>query len=201
MNLSEQLTLKFIDLKVIDSNDKAIYLYGFQQGALLLINILTLMIIGLIFDMLWQTLCFISSYSILRVYAGGYHAKTKLRCYLFSIGMMTTAIYLIKYISWGWSSYIITLIISSTIILMLAPVEAQNRPLDKLEKTVYRQKSIIILSFLVVLSTLLWFAKARQSSISICIALGGLAVVLVLGKLNKLGRDRIKLVLHKMEEE
>lgn len=184
MNLSEQLTLKLIELQVIDSNDKAIYLYGFQQGALLLINILTLMIIGIIFDMVWQTICFISSYSILRVYAGGYHAKTKLRCYLFSMGMMTTSLYLIKYIPWGWYRYIITLIVSSSIILMLAPVEDKNKPLDKLERSVYRQKSIIILIFLAGLSTLLWFAKARQSSVSICIALGGLAVVLVLGKLK-----------------
>lgn len=184
MNLSEQLTLKLIELQVIDCNDKAIYLYGFQQGTLLLINILTLMIIGIIFDMTWQTICFISSYSILRVYAGGYHAKTKLRCYLFSIGMMTISFYLIKHIPWSWLSYIVTLIVSSIIILMLAPVEDHNKPLDKLERSVYRQKSIIILSFLVGLSTLLWFAKARQSSISICIALGGLAIVLVLGRLK-----------------
>lgn len=201
MNLSEQLTLKLIELQVIDSNDKAIYLYGFQQGTLLLINILTLMIIGVFFNMTWQTMFFLSSYSVPRVYAGGYHAKTKLRCYLFSIGMITSSLYLIKYIPWGWYRYIITLIVSSSIILMLAPVEDKNKPLDKLERSVYRQKSITILSFLVGLSTLLWFAKARQASISICVALGGLAVVLVLGKLNKLGRDRIKLVLHKMEEE
>ena len=52
------------------------------------INISSALIIGLIFGKFFEAAVFIVAYCSLRSFAGGYHAKTPLRCYVFSVIML-----------------------------------------------------------------------------------------------------------------
>lgn len=54
--------------------------------------------IGFTFGMVWQSVLFTAAYMTLRVYAGGYHAPTQLRCYILSFIMVVTALLLIDWI-------------------------------------------------------------------------------------------------------
>ena len=60
-----------------------------------------MIIIGLLFNMICESIIFMVSYSILRIYAGGYHASTPIRCYLFSIVMIVAVLLLMKSIPWN----------------------------------------------------------------------------------------------------
>lgn len=83
--LSHRIADLFVKNEVIACEDKDVYIYGLEQGFLMLTNIVTTILIGLVFRMVWQSIVFMMAYIPLRIYAGGYHTKTQLRCYLFSI--------------------------------------------------------------------------------------------------------------------
>ena len=46
--------------------------------------------------MLFETIIFIITYIPIRIYAGGYHARTQTKCYIFSVFMLILALYIIK---------------------------------------------------------------------------------------------------------
>lgn len=49
------------------------------------LHIATIIVLGLFFNLLVESLVFYFSFIAIRKFAGGYHAKTPSRCYLFSV--------------------------------------------------------------------------------------------------------------------
>ncbi len=86
--LAERFTNKLIEWEIIKSEDKDLYTYGFWQGTIFIGNLLSVVVVGLLFGMLWQALVFTAAYGLLRIVAGGYHARTQRNCYIFSIAMI-----------------------------------------------------------------------------------------------------------------
>lgn len=186
MDISEKFANKLINMQLISSEEKDIYSYGFKQGFLLLLNTVTIIVVGFIFNMVWQTIIFMVAYSFIRDYAGGYHAKTPFRCYLFSIAMITTVLWLIKLIPWnGFICFIIT-VTSSIVILLIAPVEDSNKPLDRKEKEIFRKRTNINLSVLIGVILFFWFMGGKQISINIVMGIYMISAMLVLGKIKNI---------------
>lgn len=130
--------------------DKEVYRYGIQQGLNLTLNILTTIIIGVLCGMVYPSLLFLVCYMPLRSFCGGYHAKTHLRCYIYSVIMITSILLVAKYTTFNIVLYEILVLISLIIILLLAPVEDENKKLDNVEKSIFRKRAYII-AFLEVL--------------------------------------------------
>jgi accessory gene regulator B len=70
--------------KIIKQQDMDVYAYGIQNLLIFLFNLFSFMVIGAIFHTIMYTAVFILFYSVLRIYAGGYHASTAMRCYFIS---------------------------------------------------------------------------------------------------------------------
>ncbi len=181
MRFHEKITEALIAKSIISYEDKDIYTYGFKQGSLLLLNMITTIIIGLIFNVLWQCIVFLLAYIPLRSYAGGYHAKTQLRCYLFSIALMIIVSLITKHVYWNELSIIIVTLISSLIILLLAPVADRNKPLDFEEIQTYQTKSRLILLFEVFAICIFINLGFKEVSVCIMLSIMILAVMLLLG--------------------
>lgn len=82
----------------------------------------------------------------LRKNAGGFHASTRMRCMLLSVGMLiVTFACLIRY-NWPRTVYIFITAVSFLVILFLAPVENPNKRLDNAERKVYGRRTRIILT-------------------------------------------------------
>ena len=88
IDLSGKIAESLTNSGVITTEDRELYEYGLHHGLLMIINLLTTVVIGLLFKMVWQSFVFMIAYIPLRTYAGGYHAKTQFRCYLLSIVIM-----------------------------------------------------------------------------------------------------------------
>ena len=185
MRFYEKITENLAANGIIAYEDKDLYTYGFKQTSLILLNIITTIIIGLIFNVLWQCIVFLLAYVPLRSYAGGYHARTQLRCYLFSIALMIIVSLMIKYIYWNELSIMILTLVSSGVILKLAPIADANKPLDLKEEQVYKRKSRLILLFEVFLICV--FINLSNIQISICITLSIiiLSIMLLISYKNK----------------
>lgn len=181
MKLYEKITDKLIANSIITCEDKEIYVYGFEQSFLMLLNIMTTIVVGLIFNVLWQSIVFLLAYIPLRSYAGGYHARTQLRCYLLSIAIMVTFALMIKYISWNELSIMLLTLISCGVILMLAPIADNNKPLDSEEIKVYRNRTRIILLFEVFIICVFVNLGIREVSAYIMLSVLLLSIMLLLG--------------------
>lgn len=186
MNLSDKLTDKLLKMQIINSEEKELYYYGLKQGFLLLLNMMTVIIIGFIFNMIWQSVIFVITYSLLRAYAGGYHASTQAGCYLFSLVMIISVLWLIKLIPWnGFIIFIIT-IVASMIILIIAPVEDSNKPLDQKEKVIFKKRTNSILSVLAASALLFWLIDVNLISICMVMGICIISIMIVLGKIKNM---------------
>lgn len=104
--------------------------------------------IGVLISKLLESVIFILLYSTLRIYTGGYHAKTSLSCNIvFSLAFIMTLVqeqFMINnYCIW------LFVVISYIIIVKYSPVRNVNRTLDKYESEIYHIRSIIISTIMI----------------------------------------------------
>lgn len=179
---SEKLINVFIEHNIIDEKDCELYVYGASQAITMLLNFITIIVIGIIFDMLWQSVLFTITYIPIRTYAGGFHCRTPIKCYIFSVIMQIIILFLLK-INFLNDSIIILLIslFGSILSILLAPVEDINKKLDNLEIKVFRKKAIINIVIIQILTFLT--LKFTQFSLTTSLAICCSAFMLVLGKI------------------
>jgi len=173
----------------IPPGDREIYLFGVWQGLFMLLNIATMILIGLISGAFLYVLVFALAYIPLRSFAGGYHAKTQVRCYIASIIMMVFVARASIILPLDSLLVAALLIVFSVLIIALAPVGNANKPLDDLEIKAYKTKvtkicvaEVLFALIFLSLGTLVVFIGVFWS----------LAIVLALLVLEKLFGQRIK---------
>ena len=118
--------------------------FGLEQLFTNIIDILTLLGIGIFMKMLWHAIVFGAAFMFLRKYAGGFHTSTQIRCYYMTTFVIITTLWIIKYMPINNFIYYGLITISSIVILLLSPVESKNKELDGIEKIIYRRKTIEI---------------------------------------------------------
>ncbi|MEA5055961.1 accessory gene regulator B family protein [Anaerotignum propionicum] len=168
--------------KGLQEDDKDIYLFGVYQGAILLLNICTALLIGVALNMLLEIVIYLICFLPLRIFAGGYHAKTQLRCYIMS--SFTTVIILlgIQFLQqqesiWEFLSYIV----SFGIIWRFAPVADANKPLLEKEQVIYQKKVRKVLLLLTGIAALTYFLGFNIISTVIEVSVCFLSVILLMG--------------------
>lgn len=180
--LSERITGWLLANGAIPKEDKEIYRYGIQQGMITLLNLGTTMIIGMVFGKLLESLLFMAAYIPLRSYAGGYHAKTAVRCYFFSIVMISAVLWVMRYVTYSGLICGCLTAISGSMIWLLAPVEDRNKPLDDVEKGVYRKRARGIVLAESLLSFLTIFCSWKRLGMCMTLVLCVMVLMLLLGK-------------------
>ena len=68
-----------------NSEEIEIIQYGLHQAFFMLINFITIIICGLLWQELIFSLVLFTAIYFIRPYAGGYHADTEIRCYFLSV--------------------------------------------------------------------------------------------------------------------
>jgi len=168
-------------MKIIKAEDKELYSYGLYQGIVHLLNFLVILLIGFVLQMLWQSMIFTLCYSILRSYAGGYHARTQGKCFILSVLMVTSVLVLLMIIPSSTVLILTLLGISYCLLLSLAPVEDENKPLDDMEFTIFRKKAIVISSSLVVFSTILLLTSQKDIALVVATSVTVASIMVVIG--------------------
>lgn len=184
LGMAEKVTELMVQNEIVTGEDREIYVYGLNQGIILLVNILTSLLLGFVFNKSIEVLVFLAAYIPLRSYAGGYHAKTPFRCYLISISMILAVIFLTSINFWNELIIIAVTLISALVIAFLAPVEDVNKTLDETERKVYKKRTREILIFVVGVSMIFRFTHQVRWEISISSATWILVFMLVLQSLK-----------------
>ncbi len=180
--LSERVIGWLLENESFPREDKEIYRYGIQQGMIALLNLGTTMVIGMVFGKLLESILFMVAYIPLRSFAGGYHAKTAVRCYFFSIVMISAVLWVMRYVAYVGLICGCLTVISSSVIWFLVPVEDRNKPLDDVEKVVYRKRARGILLAEIVITVISLLLNSRRIAICMTMAFCVMAVMLLLGQ-------------------
>lgn len=78
--ISSHIVKKMILNNMIDKNEKELFIYGIELIISNISSIFIVLLLGILFHKLIEAITLLISLWILRYYAGGYHAKTMLRC-------------------------------------------------------------------------------------------------------------------------
>ena len=142
--LAVEITNHMERTNTIESKEREIYLFGIEQGLFMLFGIVTMSFIGLLFGAFFYIVIFTSAFLSLRSFTGGYHAPTQLRCYISSTVMTILIAVMSLEVTFNTPRMIVVLFISGALIIALSPIGNANKPLDELEKKVYKRKAIQI---------------------------------------------------------
>jgi len=186
--LSKKVVSRFISCGNITENEQELYEYGIF---ILLSNILFIsltIILGLVFGLFLQSLIFFSVFTIIRQYAGGYHASTESRCEI-----ITTLGFLVSIITMRLivNNLAFTILLISSMILFVfifsfAPIDTDEKPLNEEELKVFCKRTKIILVIVVATIIVSLCLNLKMICIPCCMSLILEGILLLAGKAQKL---------------
>ena len=154
-----------------------------------LFHVLTILVLGICFNMHIESLVFYGSFVSIRKFAGGYHAKTPSRCYLFSVSVSVAVLCLIKVVYAFYSSSLILLLLifelaCAVFIFFVSPLESENKPLNEKEEKLYRIVTRCVVTVLFVVSIFLFYFELNYVSVPIAFGVFMCALVLMMRKIQ-----------------
>lgn len=180
--LSRKIGNNLVQSDIVKEEDAEIYIYGINQILVFVLNVSSALIIGLIFGVFPEIAVFMAAYIPLRSFAGGYHAKTPLSCYVFSVIMLIVVSIGLKYLHIADWVYYAVLVAATLVVLVLSPVEDSNKPLDEIEHKVYKRRTILIAAVELTLAMLLKLLMLDDLFIATAYSFVVLSLMLIAGK-------------------
>lgn len=132
-NLAVDIAFLLIKNKIVDIQQRDIYVYGLEvillNGSLLIVFLIASLLCGEMINFLAYFIFFLP----LRLFSGGYHAEKSESCFVLStimygISIAVTKFFPLLYLNWKW---IAAGVISVVVILVLSPMVNENNPLTK----------------------------------------------------------------------
>lgn len=191
--LVERLTDFLEKEEIISDEEKEIVQFGLESLGGNLLGIILTLVVGVCFQQVREALLLWFLLFPLRKNAGGFHAKTKVRCFLSSTVTIIVSMVCIQQIRWTETENILITVISAVVIWIMAPVENGNKRLDSVEYRVYRQRTRKILLLEELLFVLSLTFGWEDLVIVITMVFSIVCVVLVTGKVKML-KDRRRTV-------
>ncbi|MBQ3512457.1 MAG: accessory gene regulator B family protein [Lachnospiraceae bacterium] len=177
----EHIVTQMVSRNFIKKEDIEVYRFGLECACLKFIHILSYLLIGILLNEAISLLFSGCLLILLRKKAGGYHAKTRVGCYIFSC--------CIVFIMCMWNDLektcwlnIIVLIVADIIIFILAPIDNENRRLDSLETRDFRRQSIIMLFIINMIIILILITSFSQIGGFLISSVAMEALLMILGK-------------------
>jgi accessory gene regulator B len=177
------LVEKMIDKNIVLKEERDLYLYGLTEGGTILNNILITMIIGVVFGNIINTSFFLISYIPLRSFAGGYHASSPKRCFIYSLFLIGLIEVYFSYIHESFHTYMLILGgIALWVIYKKSPVQSPNKPLSELEIHNYKKIVNILIGIEIIFVLLVEMLGLFAISSGIMVALIVEAILLEIAK-------------------
>lgn len=184
-HLSEKMVSAAIERKYVKDDEREEYLYALNILFDIIINDITLLLIGLLFHMLCECVVFLISYKIFRKYCGGFHFSTPFKCYLSSCVMCPIALICVKYIPFHMVLWSISVLIMSTLLFIISPVAATNKPLDEKETAVFGRNARIAVICLFVFYITLMVLNITSFAKTIAVSIIFVTLFAVVGRIQQ----------------
>ncbi len=186
--LGKRLTNTLINNNQIDESERCLYEYGFFILLSNVIYVTITLILGSVFNIIIESMAFYIAFSLIRRYAGGFHASSEMKCTLIT----TTSIFLcllctkLCEINNIQMPILIPTMIAAISIFVLCPLDTPEKPLTKEEYKYFRKISWTMLLLIMLAICIGWYFKFEFLMYPCCMSLILESMLLVLGKIKRL---------------
>lgn len=179
MNLSSYIARVLADNGIISKSDEDVCRYGMEVFFASVFDVLAVLVLSVFLHNFLNLVLFFISFLSLRIYAGGYHADTKLRCFLIMVFVYVLFTFVLRYTHYRFyfAIEVSAMLITSAMVMSFAPIIHRNKSSNDKERCLYRKVSIVVLAvqLLVIVSAM---AVDCMSKYVLSFTLGQLAVSL-----------------------
>lgn len=145
-NISGFISKTLYESGLIKKDEIDSCVYGIDIFLSSVSEVLCILCLSVILHNFFETVLFFMAFIPLRIYAGGYHAKTQLKCFMVSVivyGIFTVVLKILPKECYFFINIVLPLT-SLITTWCFAPIVHHNKNVDKYEQKVYRKISIII---------------------------------------------------------
>ena len=181
-NITDHVVRNLLQAGIINQENKEVYEFGIETFCSDVVNLMTTAMIGILMGQLWECLIFQVVFISLRSWTGGYHASSEWKCWVLSNVMVAVVLLLSRRLPIWFDSNVglFLLFAAAGVILVLAPVENENNPLDADEVKSYkcRVRTVVLIS---VFSSILLYCLLNSFFWILVLAVLSVALSLVIG--------------------
>lgn len=183
-SISERIISYAVKIDALDKDKTEEYIYGLELSLSVFASYLSVIIIGIIMGMIWQSILFLLLFVTVRRFAGGFHFKSQIVCYLFMCVICIIALLAIKYSENNIAICSAAMAVSTLLLLVLSPIPAIEKPLDDKEKVVYGRITRILLAVIACAYIVLCFFDNVYAAKIISVTMFIISVFAILGKVK-----------------
>lgn len=206
--IAETVSAFFYSMDVIDEEEKGKSRYGIEIIISTIIGFSVIIILGILLSKTNLAIEYLICIVPIRMYTGGYHAKTYFKCNVVFGLLFLLNILMFQYIVENELEIqlCITTLLSFYIIERFAPVENENKELTSRQKKKYKKISIVLFIIYYFIS-ILFLSKQIEYGVIILLVLNTVSILILEVKINEtiLGKEYTKMKnyeinLEEMEE-
>lgn len=179
--IAEDIAFFLIKNRIVDIERRDEYVYGAEVLLLNLINIIMALVISIVSKSLLHFIAFIIVFAPLRIFTGGYHAKTTKKCFIVFTMLYVLSVVLVKAAPKLYTNSLALVGFATTlmVVILCAPIVHTNNPLSAEEHQRNRLVSII-LAIIDSLLFILLYSKSASSAASIMIFVYIIGILMIL---------------------
>lgn len=192
-NVSRRISAGLCKSGLIPSEDFELYAYGFFVILSRILFLIITILLGILFDIVWESVLFYTFFSLIRSYAGGIHAPKEWMCILFTSILFVFCIGTIKFLTLtNLNAFIYVLFLLSIMaILILSPLDTKEKPINAKEKKIYRKTTYLLLLAIIVFSVVMLISNKQSFFYSGMISTVLESVLLLFGKIVPIVKNNI----------
>ena len=177
--MSGWLSQRLVERGIIKEEEQEIYQFGIRNGMIILLNVLTAFLIGLITEKLFIVAVFTVSFMVLR----GYHSDSRVFCYIGSNLVLFIPVYT-EMLFVKTENFVlgIFLAIAVSIIMIFSPMHSKNRKLDQAEQKHFGRRARVITVVQLIILGILWYGGVTSYTYAIYSSICITAVFMLIGK-------------------
>ncbi len=185
-NLSSFLADKFFSNSSANEDERELYVYGLFMFLSHFTYLVLVCVLGCLLNCVIESIIFYLAFYQIRRYAGGYHAKTEIRCEICSLLLMLLSIIAIK-LSCLYNLQILLFgsLIATIVIFFIAPLDTPEKPLSEKEFIFFRKKTRISLIIILLIAIISYSFEQNILFLPCSISIVTESVLIVAGKIKK----------------
>lgn len=190
--LSNKIVKCFVKQSNISDDEQELYQYGFFILFSQILYFIIALIIGILCEVILESIIFYIAFQFIRRYAGGYHASTETRCEILSTLSILACIVVIK-LSKTYdfqTTLLIISAISAVCIFVFCPLDTPEKPLSDKEFKYFRKVSWIILFVIVAAIIVSYVFKFQVVTVPCCLSLILESILLAAGKIKRVSKKK-----------
>lgn len=186
--LASKVVKKLIDNSSIADTEQELYVYGFFILISQILYFTITMILGVLLDIVLESVIFYVAFQFIRRYAGGIHASSEMKCTLITTISIFLCLLCTKLCETNNIQMPILVLtgIATVLIFVLCPLDTPEKPLTKEEYKYFRKISWVILLLIMLAICIGIYFKLEFLMYPCCMSLILESILLVLGKIKRL---------------